>query len=141
MIVEHFILARDSSIDRDKNTMSIFDMIEELQVQVQAGVASIQLGVQAIAVLARQAETGAIRAFFTLKVLSPKGDVISQENIPAVFAENHKRLRLRMNMGFTVTEPGTYTFRFEKGDDPTVSREGTIGVDIIRQISRDPRPT
>jgi hypothetical protein len=135
MIIEHLILARDSAVDRDKNTLSVFDFIEEVQFEVPPA-AKLQFPVQVIAVIRREgSEVGEIRTNFVLSILDPKNRQISKNDIPVVMSAQHTRQRVRIGAGVLATESGDYTFRFEKGDNNSVARELPLKVTVIPKIS------
>ena len=111
MILEHLILARDSSIDRDKNTVSIFDIIEEIAIRTDAQVVS--LPVQLFVVLRREKETGRIDEKLGLVALSPQSEQLFNVSVPFVMAAEHKRSRIRVNIDLPLKATGDYKLKLE----------------------------
>ena len=130
MQIEHFILAKESSIDQERNSLSIFDMIEDIQIQAAQPTAAIPLGMQAIAGFRREAEQGEITSRISLRVLRPDGEMVFNKILPFQMKPEHRRFRIRMNLGFLVTTSGEYRFIIDQDGSPQTRREVVLGIHV-----------
>ena len=135
MFVEHLIIAANSSIDFERNTMSVFDFIESVQIEMPQGMAKAPIPIHVIAIVKRESQdVGEIRTNFVLSTFGP-GDVKQHRNdVPVNIAANVNRQRIRINAHFEVGATGIYKCRFEKGDNPNVSREISIDATVLPRI-------
>jgi len=136
MIIEHLILARDSSVDRDKNTLSVFDFLEDVQVEAPKG-AKVRIALQVITVIGREDhEVGEVRANFVLTAVSPLGTVLTKNDLPVVMASGQNRQRMRMNLAIEAVESGSYVFKLAKGDDADRAREISFRLSMLPRIGQ-----
>ncbi len=116
MIVEHFLIARGSSVDRDTQSLSVFEFIE--QIQVQAPRFPVMLPVHAVVVIRRtKEEEGPLRGIYRLSVENPFGEEVLAQDIPVTFEQNHSRQRVRLNFPLPVGGSGIYYVAVENTND------------------------
>ena len=128
MILEHLILARDSSIDREKNTVSLFDLIEELS--ITSIYPAVNYQVQLFMILKRDAEVGPLKESVTLVITAPNGDLLTNAEVNLVMMPEHKRTRLRMNIELPIQTSGDYKFKITA---PGVARDLNLTVAFLHQ--------
>jgi hypothetical protein len=124
------ILCSSSSIDQETNNISLYKVLERLALTKgketpPPGPHAIPLQYEYIILLQRPDPVESKATYpLTLRVRDPKGNILNEAPIPAVFDVGKKRLRVRMqNNGFTISGAGEYRFEaFLEGDDhPLVS--------------------
>jgi hypothetical protein len=136
MIIEHLILAAASSVDRDRNTLSVFDFLEDVQLELPQG-QTARIPLQVIAVVRRDAsDIGEIRSNFVLSAFGPGKAQLGRNDIPVNLAAQHARQRVRVDTALEITGAGEYLFRFEKGDLPSLNREISIRATVMPRIGR-----
>ena len=133
MNLEHLILARDSSIDFEKNTVSIFDMIEELV--IRSTEPSFSFPLQMLLILRRTIEVGGIKTKLTIAITAPGGETVSNTEINLVMAPEHKRTRVRMNVALPITTSGDYVIRVAA---PGLKVESSLTVTFHRDEPPEP---
>lgn len=123
MIIEHLILATNSSVDKDRNTLSIFDVVEDIQL-VKPKDQQVNFPVQIIAVIKRDNnDIGEIRSTFLLTLDGPKKkDLLGPIKLPVNLSSEHKRQRLRVNIMCPVNESGEYHFTLQKEDEIKIKK-------------------
>lgn len=128
MIIEHFILARDSSVDIDSNALSIFHFIEEVRVQGAPKDAEVPIGLQAIIILRRESEQGERKESILLEANSPTGKQLFKRDFEVKFNGEHRRARLRVNFVIPATDAGYYRFEVSHGGMTGSRREMFVQV-------------
>ncbi|MFV8250005.1 hypothetical protein [Bdellovibrio bacteriovorus] len=109
MIIENFFIASDSSIDIHKNSISLFGLIEDLQVPAIPVGQSMALPCHIIVVGRREAEVGQIRANYSLTLTGPNNSQIGDSQaIPMVIQPNLRRNRVRVITQIPITTAGDY---------------------------------
>ncbi len=109
MKLEHLIIAKESSIDFEKNTLSVFDVIEDLT--IDSPMERVGFPVQAIAVIKREDEKGRIEGVADLNVISPNFERLVHQKIKFVQEQEHRRTRMRINIMLPIDRTGVYTFQ------------------------------
>lgn len=135
MKLEHFILAQNSSVDKDTNLLSIFNFLEDLNIQTPAP--NPNIGAQAVIVLHRGDNKGPIQNQFRFMVISPSGETLVNTTVPFQFGDTHIRQRIRVNFTFVVQSSGDYQFRVES-DGLGVAGSQSIKINVIPQIGNKP---
>lgn len=131
MIIEHFILSNSSSIDMNTNALSAFGILDDMQIQAPPGM-TLNMTFHAILVVKRDRETGPFQANFKMTVHAPDGKIIGQDLVmPLGMEAGHRRTRLRVITEIPVNQSGNYTVRMEMVNDPSVSRETSIYIQIM----------
>lgn len=131
MIIEHFILSNQSSIDANTNALSVFGILDDMQVQAPAGM-SINLTFHAILVVKREAEAGEIRSNFLMTVMAPNGAPIGQEmKLPVVLQPIHRRSRLRVIAEIPIQQSGTYRIRMACLEQPNLFSEVGLNIQVM----------
>ena len=115
-----------SSIDQERNNISLFNVIE--QINVPTGAFEMHNKEKKpvlvnhpheIVLLFRRTiglyiSTGQIAADSKVQLVDPAGTILHETLIPFSFTEKARRFRSRIkNMGFLVTAPGDYVYRIE----------------------------
>src|SRR3982751_1810408 len=94
MEIEHLILASGSSIDQERNSLSVFEMLEDFHIQTSAP--GIQVPFQLVCVLKREpAETGESKQTFRFQVIGPDGASLFDQEVPANLPQEQRRARVR----------------------------------------------
>ncbi len=131
MDIEHFILAHGSSIDQERNSLSVFEIVEDFGITVPGTVPQVTLPVQIIVVLRREpAEWGETQQTFRLELFNPDAAAVFQQDFPIKLQAQHRRARFRINMPFMVGKAGSYRFKLSRADKEEIMRE----TDIIVQV-------
>jgi hypothetical protein len=125
MKIEHMILCRDTVIDRDRNTLSVFDVVEDLAIKAGGKVAIIPFHL--LAVFRRDNEVGEKELEFELVISNPSGKELVKLKLPMRIEAKHRRSRLRINGTFPVDSSGDYTF--------TVSGSGGVKAEAILGVN------
>ncbi len=110
------VLCSNSSIDQTSNTVSLFNIIEELEVQVPASVQKtkepINLGFNFDLVTLWKREGGILAYDQKVELLSPNMDSLSMIEAPVNFTDKSKRARINLKIqGITLIGEGEYLFR------------------------------
>ena len=135
MKVDHLILAKGSSVDRDTHSMSVFEMIE--QMQIQAPKFPVNVPVHAVIVYRRdKGETGVLIEPWRLNVFDPQEKVLLSQNLEVKMEAEHSRQRVRINFPIQIQIDGEYKIRVSNVNDATQAREIEIDVKAITDISR-----
>ena len=131
MKIEHFILANNSSIDINTNSLSVFGILEDMQIQAPPG-ANLGLTFHAVLVVKRENETGMINSGFTMSVFAPNGNKIGNEvKMPLNMQAAHRRSRLRVIAEIPLQHSGTYRVRMVNTDDETIAAEVNLNLQIM----------
>lgn len=139
------IVALSSAIDKDNNTLSLFDILEELTLQISGNIPEqtvIPVNHHLMCLWERE-ETGTP---FTLKfnvlLRDPLGKVIHENSAEVVMEAPHKRARFRAQFnGFPVSVPGTYRYEIVNLDpekDKEVIGAVSIEVKVAQQAIKSP---
>ncbi len=130
-MIEHLLLANSSSIDMNTNALSAFGILDDMQIQAPPGMA-LNLSFHAILVVKRMNENGVIQKNFKMSVIGPDGNRIGQElMMPVAMQAEHRRTRMRIISEVPITQSGTYTVRMECVEQPMVSRDTGIHIQIM----------
>jgi hypothetical protein len=127
MNIEHFILATNSSIDSERNSLSIFDVIEDID--IHTSVSNIIIPIQAILVLKRsQNEEGEFQFKGNLEIIGPSDEKLVDQPLIGKMEPIHRRLRLKINIGLPVVKSGFYKFKVsgEEGSNLLAERDARI---------------
>jgi len=131
MIIEHFILSNNSSIDMNSNSLSIFGILDDMQIQAPPGM-TLNLNFHAILVVKRDQETGPINTTFKMSVSAPNGTKIGQDiQMPVQMQPAHRRARLRVVAEIPVNQSGHYTVRMVDQQNEKISREVSLHIQIL----------
>lgn len=131
MKIEHFILANNSSIDINTNTLSVFGILEDMQIQAPPGI-NLNLTFHAVLVVKREAETGVINSGFTMNVFAPNGNKIGQDvKMPLSMQPAHRRSRLRVIAEIPIVHSGNYRVRMTNAEDETLFSEVNLNIKIM----------
>jgi hypothetical protein len=129
MKIEHFILANSSSIDHERNTLSVWDFMED--VEVRTNTLGIVFPIHAILVLKRDRnEVGELPFNGKIEIMDPTGKEIVTHELSAKMDPKHRRLRVKMNLGVPVSKSGFYTFRISGLDSKPMAAETDINITV-----------
>ncbi len=145
------IVAQSSAVDRDSNSLSLFDIVEEITFQVGGVIpdkAVLPFNLQVVSLWERD-EVG---TDFDLKLKiilrDPKNQILHEGEGAIKMEPTHKRFRLRAQFqGFPVTVPGTYRYEIisaqpEKTDGKELLATASMDVKIAYQAVISPiQPT
>lgn len=126
MYIEFLLLARDSSIDVEKNTLSVFDLIEDIDVKTD--LPEVQLPIQIVCSFRREQETGPFEDRAVLKISGPDGSKVIDQVLPVKLSETHRRCRFRLTTNVPISASGPYTFTVELSKTPGKTRAMVLNV-------------
>jgi hypothetical protein len=131
MKLDYFILSRSSSIDLDTNAVSIFEILEEVQIGVQNTAQEtipklFQLHVSFT--LSREPEeVGELNQFYRIIGRNPSGtEIFIVENLPVHLDATKHRARVRVSATFNITTSGIYKFQLLINADPIAEYSFTV---------------
>ena len=133
MLIEHFIVANNSSIDVNTNSLSVFGIMDDLQIQAPAGMA-LNLSFHAILVVKREQESelGQLNSRFVMNVFAPNGSQIGQDMVmPITMQASHRRARFRVIAEIPLTQSGIYRLRISNTENPKVMSEVNLHIQIM----------
>lgn len=137
MKIEHLILAKGSSVDRDTQSLSVFEMIE--QMQIQAPKYPVNVPVHAILVFRRdKSDQGVIIEPWRLTVTGPDTKTLLSQNLEVKLEAEHMRQRVRVNFPVQIQTDGTYIVQLSHVNEPQNARILEIDVKAMTDISRHP---
>jgi hypothetical protein len=136
MDIEHLILAAGTSIDQERNSVSVFDLLEDLNIQTGGG--PVQIPFQILVVLKREpAETGEVKQNFRFQIVGADGVASFDQQFAAQVPADQRRFRMRAALPLNLTRSGLYRFVLSRVDSPEVVRE----TDVIVKLSKaEPGP-
>lgn len=137
MKIDHLILAKGSSVDRDTQSLSIFEMIE--QMQIQAPKYPVNVPVHAILVFRRASEEeGVIIEPWRLTVTGPDSKTLLSQNLEVRMESEHRRQRVRINFPVQIQGDGIYYIQLTNVNDASNTRTIDVDVKAITDISKRP---
>jgi hypothetical protein len=109
------ILCSDSSIDRERNNVSLFNVIDQINVPGEVVItenAVLGIKLQLVAMLRRDKENLSNEKYNVLfEQIGPKGVSLSRNEVVAEFPEGNHRIRLIFAFnGLPVSEIGAHVF-------------------------------
>jgi hypothetical protein len=113
------ILCARSIIDKETNNISIYDALEQLEVEVKIknneGIPvaiNLPIEYEVVGMWLRENTEKEIKAELIIELFNPKGKIIKTFNQSIEMPAKMKRLRSRLRIkGFTVEMPGGYLFK------------------------------
>jgi len=131
MVIEHFILANNSSIDINTNSLSVFGILDDMQIQAPPGL-TLNLTFHAILIVKRESEQGPVNSNFTMSVYAPNGNKLGQDvKMPVAMQPVHRRTRLRVITDIPVTQSGNYKVRMVNSENEKVFSEVSLNIQIL----------
>ncbi len=126
------IASISSSIDRDNNTLSLFDILEELTLQVNGPMpeqAVIPVNHHIVSLWEREEAETPHTLKFKVVLRDPLNKILHENNAEVVLAAEHKRARFRAQFnGFPVSVPGMY--RYEIVSRETNETIGAVSIEV-----------
>ncbi len=128
------ILAQSSSIDRDNNTLSLFDILEEITFQIVGPTPEktvLPLNLQLVSLWEREnsGKPESLRIKFVLR--DPANNVLTENEGELRMEPHHKRSRFRAQFqGMPVTGPGRYRYEIL-----SLEPKKTKGEELISTVS------
>ena len=132
MKIDHIILCKGSSVDKDSQSLSIFEMIE--QMRIQAPQFPVNVPVHAVLVFRREQEEGILTEPWQMRLVGPDKVTLFSQNIDVKMEANHQRQRLRVNFPIQVKTDGEYTIDLRHLNDDTKGRSVSVDVKAIPDI-------
>ena len=137
MKIDHLILAKGSSVDRDTQSLSVFEMIE--QMQIQAPKYPVNVPVHAILVFRRdQNDEGVVIEPWRLTVTGPDAKTLLSQNLEVKMEAEHRRQRVRINFPVQIQGDGTYHVQLSNVNDTSNTRTIDVDVKAITDIGKRP---
>lgn len=137
MKIDHLILAKGSSVDRDTQSLSVFEMIE--QMQIQAPKYPVNVPVHAILVFRRdQNDEGVVIEPWRLTVTGPDSKTLLSQNLEVKMEAEHRRQRVRINFPVQIQGDGTYHVQLSNVNDTSNTRSIDVDVKAITDIGKRP---
>jgi hypothetical protein len=135
MQIEHLILAKGSAVDRDSHSLSVFEMIE--QMQIQAPQFPVNVPVHAVLVFRRaDEESGVLTEPWQISLEAPDGKTLLSQALEVKMEEGHRRQRLRVNFPMQIHSDGTYYIELRNRNNEFSSRSLAVDVKAITDISK-----
>lgn len=135
MKIEHLILAKGSSVDRDTQSLSVFEMIE--QMQIQAPQFPVNVPVHAVLVFRRKEnETGVLIEPWRLSIIGPDKKTLLSQSLEVRLEAEHLRQRVRINFPIQVGTDGVYSIQLNHVNQTDNARVLEVDVKAIVDISR-----
>lgn len=103
MFIEYLLLAQDSSIDQEKNSLSVFGILEDLD--IKTNLSEVHFPFQVIISIRRDKETGPIESNINLKLHPPNSQPVTQ-SLPFKMNSEHRRFRMRVNVAILINSSG-----------------------------------
>ncbi len=141
------LVALSSAIDRDNNTLSLFDILEELTLQVAGAIpehAVIPVNHHLLSLWEREESGLPLALKFKVLLRDPEGKVLHENEAEVLMEAKHKRARFRAQFnGFPVTGEGTYRYEIvslepEKTGGAELMNSASIEVRFIHQPVKSP---
>ncbi|HQU07870.1 MAG: hypothetical protein B7X04_02255 [Parcubacteria group bacterium 21-54-25] len=131
-----------SAIDKDNNTLSLFDILEELTLQVSGSMPErtvIPVNHHLLSLWERE-ETGTpLTLKFKVVLRDPIGNILHENQAEVVMQAPHKRARFRAQFnGFPVSVPGIYRYEIVSLEPEKTGAEILGGVAIEVKVARQP---
>ncbi|HTR18775.1 MAG TPA: hypothetical protein VMH91_02225 [Candidatus Paceibacterota bacterium] len=127
------ILALSSSIDRDKNSLSLFDILEEITIQLAGPVPeqfAFPVNMELISLWEREQVGENVELKFKFLLKDPNGKILSESEGVLKMEPQHKRSRFRAQFqGVPITGPGVYRFEII-----SLEPEKTEGKDLLASV-------
>lgn len=132
---EFLVLARSSAIDLHSNSLSIFDIVDELEVNIIGEIKDTQpipVDVQLLTSLAREDDDGRglIQTIITLRTINSDGQK-KDEPIGILFEPQHLRNRVRVGLRLAVTKTGSFTIQV-LGEKENLLAEKKLPVKVVQ---------
>ena len=137
-ILNWAILCQDSAVDRGRNNISLFQIVEQINVPKETLIkekVAISIPLQLVLQLRREKSDLTKKSSFslTIDIINPEGENLATQTVEAGFPGLKNRLRLIMAMeGLPIKGIGTHTFRFttQTKHGPVVLGESFLEVEI-----------
>lgn len=129
------ILCLDSSIDRERNNISLFQVVDQLNVPREATThadAALQIRLQLVFLLRRDKSDLAKNEYpIVLEQIAPDGKTIGRGEMTAEFPQGKCRLRLVVKYeGIKISGAGTYIFRISMKTPHGLTLLGETPLDV-----------
>lgn len=128
------ILAQSSAIDQNSNTLSLFDILEEIAFQTNGPVPKkmvIPINTQLVSLWERGDAVGKVEFKFKFILRDPKKQILSERESVLKMEEHHKRSRFRAQLqGMPITVPGMYRYEIV-----SLEPQKTGGKEFIASVS------
>jgi hypothetical protein len=138
--MEHIwtILCNSTSVDRDTNMLSIFNILEQIRFsgefpleETQRILLNIPFQVVTLWEPSGDNETEVSKA--KLCFISPKGEMLSEEEYDVVFEQSQKFRRIIRMFGIPYVENGTYHFEVRVSDGITWKAVASTPLELIKE--------
>lgn len=125
MHIEYLLLAKDSAVDQETNTLSVFSIIEDLEIRPDAP--KLRLPFQILCSVRRDQEVGEIDQTGTLRIEPPFGSA-TESKVPVKMQANHTRCRMRVGAVVPIEGPGIFRVIFTMDQDVRLKCETVINI-------------
>lgn len=125
MYIEYMLLAQDSSVDQEKKVLSVFSILEDIN--MKSGLTQVNFPLQVIISIRREEEVGQIDSSLKLCIQPPNGQSISLD-LPFQMKPVHKRFRLVANTALQISGSGTFKFLASLKNDLLPQREMSLNI-------------
>lgn len=128
------LVSISSSIDRDNNTLSLFDILEELTVQVSGTMpeqAVVPVNHTLMSVWSREDTSKPMSLKFKILLRDSHGKILHENEAEIKLAEGNKNARFRAQLnGFPVTSEGQYRYEVI-----SLEPEKTGGKELVNTVN------
>ncbi|MEX2514774.1 MAG: hypothetical protein WD335_01435 [Candidatus Paceibacterota bacterium] len=144
------LLCKLSSIDQEKNNISLFNVIDQLNLPKKVfsneseDQESVSINHELVMVFRRvlplHVSNQKIQADCKITLIDPKGEELQEVVIPLVFKEKSRRSRMRIRTnGILISSPGSYVYKIEvrNPDADNFHKMGEIPLEVLSVQEQD----
>lgn len=130
------IVSLSSAIDKDNNTVSLFDILEELTLQVSGNMPErtvIPINHHLMSLWERPEIGTPFTLRFKVILRDPLGEILHENQAEVVMEAPHKRARFRAQFnGFPVSIPGIYRYEIVSTEPEKTGEEilGAVSIEV-----------
>jgi hypothetical protein len=132
------MLAKGSSVDQESNLLSVFEILEELKVDIkvikETEFLVLPIQFQLISLWEKKVKDSEVkRAEILVECYDPNGKLMNSLNHDLVIPADKKRMRLKIHInGLKLTASGNYIFKLSKQEeDGKMEKIAEIPLEVI----------
>lgn len=141
------VICRQSNIDKDSNTVSLFNVLEQLEIGIAPiedtnkipDAINVPIEYEVITLWGKVGTTKEAVLEQRITVLNPENKEVANFDQKAVCPESSRRLRTRYKMnGFVATTPGNYVFQIKiKGSKGEYQLVSEVPIEVNIKIEQE----
>lgn len=143
------VLCRKSVIDQDTNSLSMYDVFEELKVDAKMDpkatdknkkvkIINVPIEFELISYWIKDKKSEEFNGKCVINIKSPDGKVEKSFEQPLIISKEYERMRSRLKVqGFSVSQSGTYVFEvfIKNNEDEDEKKVASLPVKVDLNIS------